>query len=208
MEEMTLSPSSEMVYAGFWKRFAAMFIDGLIMMVPSLILGVFVGFQGFFPGSFSLLLGFLYTPFFDSSILMGTPGKAYMDLAVATETGERITFRDAMIRYLVRTFISGPLLGIGFFMNLFTAKRQTLHDILVSSVVIHRTMPTDVNFFGVWRDQTRKVFGWDEALGNASATSPSASITLQIEELHRLFQSGVITEADYLAKKDELLKRI
>lgn len=46
---------------------------------------------------------------------------------------------------------------IGYLMQPFTSKRQTLHDMVSESVVIRRDTP-DLNYFAVWRDQLKIVF--------------------------------------------------
>ena len=43
-------------------------------------------------------------------------------------------------------------------MQLFTSKRQTLHDMLAEAVVVDREVP-DVNYFTVWKDQFKVVVG-------------------------------------------------
>ena len=143
-----------MTYSGFWRRFAAYLIDGAILLIPGLILGGLSPFYG--PGiGLQLLPGLLYYPFFESSVLSATPGKALMGMVVLTEAGDRLSFKKAVIRYLCR-FLSILLLCVGYLMQLFTSKRQTLHDMLSESVVIDRVSP-DLNYFVVWKDQFKDV---------------------------------------------------
>ena len=144
-----------MNYAGFWRRFVASFIDGLILMIPSLVLG-FV-FQGG-PASMGVgfILGILYRPFFESSILMGTPGKALMGISVVTEAGARLSFKQALIRFAC-TYLSVLILFIGYLMQPFTVKRQTLHDLIAETVVIKNDTNPDLNYFTVWRDHFKEV---------------------------------------------------
>ena len=47
-----------MIYAGFWRRFAAMLIDSLILLFPSLVLNLIIPYVG----SFALYC--LYKPVF------------------------------------------------------------------------------------------------------------------------------------------------
>jgi hypothetical protein len=47
-------------------------------------------------------------------------------------------------------------LYIGFIMQLFTAKRQTLHDMLSEAVVVDQIVP-DLNYFTVWKSQFKEI---------------------------------------------------
>lgn len=187
-----------MNYAGFWRRFGALLIDCLILLIPSLILGVILPYVG------NLLLVFLYRPFFESSSLMATPGKAFLGMAVTDENGARITFKQAVIRWLM-SWVSGLFLCLGYFFNLFTPKRQTLHDLVARTVVIRRPEPQNVDWVGIWTAEFKRVFNIGE---NALGEAFSGSATSKLEDLHRLYQQGAITEAEYNAKKEELLKKI
>lgn len=203
-----------MVYSGFWRRFMALVIDALIMLIPAAILGSLVPYVG------GIVLGLIYKPVFEASPLKGTPGKAMMKMVVLSESGDRLTLKQSYIRYFC-SILSGFVLGIGYFMNLFTAKRQTLHDMIAESVVVNQEAP-DLNYFQVWLSEMKVVFnrlaGDSTPVSNAASsvyTSSSATSTAQaseisktIEDLHKLYQSGALSEAEYTAKKDELLKKI
>lgn len=143
-----------MEYAGFFRRLGATIIDGLILLVPSLILSGMGGSAGF---GISILIGVAYKPIFESSTLSATPGKALMDMAVVSEAGNPINFKTALIRYLC-SFLSMLALYIGYLMQPFTGKRQTLHDMIAETVVIRRKSE-DVNYFTVWKEQFKKVLG-------------------------------------------------
>lgn len=145
-----------MNYAGFWRRFAATSIDGIILMIPGFLAGFVFGGNGT-NLAIGVVLGFLYKPFFESSILAGTPGKALMDIAVQTESGSQITFKQAAIRFFC-AYISGLIACIGYLMQPFTARRQTLHDMIAETVVVKRDGPTpDLNYFTVWKDQMKTI---------------------------------------------------
>lgn len=199
-----------MVYSGFWRRFVAAFLDGLIMLIPAWLLGILVPYVG------GVILGLLYKPVFEASALKGTPGKAMMGMVVVSETGERLTLKQAYIRYFC-SILSGLVLCIGYLMNLFTAKRQTLHDMIAECVVINQE-PPDLNYFQVWKQEIKVLFNrlsGDAAPVSNSPNSVSNSISAQsadvskaIEDLHRLYQSGALSQAEYDAKKQELLSKI
>ena len=205
-----------MVYAGFWRRFVAMFLDCLILLIPAAILGVLVPYAG------GLVLGLIYKPVFEASPLKGTPGKAMMGMMVVSESGERLTIKQSYIRYFV-SILSGFVLCIGYLMNLFTAKRQTLHDMIAECVVVKSQAP-DLNYFQVWLEEVKVIFnrlsGDSQGVSNAASSTYSnnnnsssvsantADISKAIDDLHKLFQSGALSEAEYTSKKEELLKKI
>ena len=200
-----------MVYSGFWRRFVASFLDGLIMLIPAWILGMLLPYVG------GIILGLIYKPVFEASALKGTPGKAMMGMVVLSESGERLTLKQAYIRYFC-SILSGLVLCIGYLMNLFTAKRQTLHDMIAESVVVNQESP-DLNYFQVWKSEMKVLFnrlsGDTTTVSNAASSISSTSISAQsadvskaIEDLHRLFQSGALSQAEYDAKKQELLSKI
>lgn len=145
-----------MPYAGFWQRFIANFIDGLILLIPSAL----AGSSGSFSVSigFSIIIGILYKPVFESSALMGTPGKAILGIVVENENaGGRISFKTALIRYFA-SYISAFILYIGYLMQPFTSKRQALHD-MISETVVLKKETADLNYFVVWRDQLKEIMG-------------------------------------------------
>lgn len=224
-----MEQAQPVVYGGFWRRFLALFIDGLITLIPSVVLSVFIPFIG------GLVVTLLYRPIFEASPLMSSPGKAMLGLIVIDEkTGARLTLKQAYIRYFA-SILSGFTLLIGYLMNLFTGKRQTLHDLIAEVVVVRKAAP-DLNYFDVWLAETKKVFNrlWNgpEAIennmqsqsatlnqessqtkavitnSNESHESSTAEIAKAIEDLHRLQLSGALTQEEYEAKKAELLKKI
>lgn len=145
-----------MIYAGFWRRFAAAIIDGIILMIPGIFFGIAGATHFGINIGMGFILGFLYRPFFESSALAGTPGKALMNISVLNEKGERISFKQACIRFFC-SYISMVILYIGYFMQPFTARRQTLHDMIAETVVVRNETANDLNYFTVWKDQFKAV---------------------------------------------------
>jgi uncharacterized RDD family membrane protein YckC len=196
-----------MEYGGFWRRFAATWIDGLILLIPSVFLSSVLPYLGGF------LCFLAYRPFFESSELQATPGKAIMGLAVVSEKdGKKITLQTAFVRSLL-TFVSSAILFIGYIIMLFTSKKQTLHDIIAQTVVIRRE-PLECNYFQVWWYEVKQMIGYQNSVITTSPSSrtqnsdPNLTETHKLEELFKLYQSGAITEEEYLRKKEEILKRI
>lgn len=110
------------------RRFVAMLIDGLIMLIPMVILAPIVPVLGHF------IIGFLYKPFFESSPAQATPGKRIMGIIVSDLNGDRITMKTAFNRYLV-SFVSCVLLCIGHIVAFFSVKKQTVHDLVAGTLV-------------------------------------------------------------------------
>lgn len=191
-------------YAGFWVRVLAVFIDCLIMIIPGLVLNLVLPIFG------SLFLGILYKPFFESSALQATPGKALLGLRVTTLDGGRISFKQSFIRYL-GYLASSVLFCIGFFMVAFTEKKQGLHDLLAETLVVKQASPT-VNYLEAWVDEVQSVFNIGktsvESRTSGSGSGPATSVAAQIEELHQLYSRGILTEEEFTRKKEELLRKI
>jgi uncharacterized RDD family membrane protein YckC len=148
---------NEVIYAGFWRRLAAVCIDhilfgamiaciGFVLMFPALLLGFMSMFSMatitiftlvLWLGVITLLVGahWLYYAGFEASSLQATPGKLALGLRVCDEELQRLTLRRSTIRY-VSHFLSAVLLYFGYLISFFTARRQTLHDLISDSLVV------------------------------------------------------------------------
>lgn len=126
------NPASTGLYAGFWRRVAAYLIDSLILLIPCFIVGL-VPILGLF-----LQFGIwaTYKAIFEAGERQATPGKRAMGIKVTTLDGERISKGQAVGRYF-GSLVSGLILGIGFIMAGFTARRQALHDMMASTLVVN-----------------------------------------------------------------------
>lgn len=144
-----------MEYAGFWKRFAAALIDGLIILVGSAILGAVIGaiiglslatsgsdtetigiIAGAVGNVIGLIFNWLYFTLQESSSKQATFGKRALSIKVTNAQGERISFGRANGRYWAKV-ISTLTLLIGYFMAGFTQKKQALHDKMSDCLVIN-----------------------------------------------------------------------
>ena len=150
VEGAPVQAASAAVYAGFWMRFLAVFIDMLLLVVGQLFitipLGIMVGLAapnatsaeqvsgvlGFFVG---LIINWLYSALLISSAKQATVGKMAMGLKVTDMSGGRITFARASGRFFGQYLSALPLL-LGYFIQPFTERRQALHDLLVGTVVV------------------------------------------------------------------------
>ena len=84
----------------------------------------------------SVLAGWLYYAYFESSEWQGTVGKKVMNLVVTDLEGNRLTFGRASGRYFARFITKLIPLGIGFILAGITEKKQALHDMIASCLVL------------------------------------------------------------------------
>ena len=161
-------PAPVVAYAGFWLRVVANLLDGFILAVPVgiviviLILSSSLGtFMRNFPnppdppdpseafgvalaigiGVFILLAivgNWLYYACFESSTWQATPGKKVLNIAVTDMTGARITFGRASGRFFAKFITRLIPLGIGFILAGITERKQALHDMIASTLVLRR----------------------------------------------------------------------
>jgi len=118
-------------YAGFWLRFAAGLIDGIILMIIAIPLSLMGG------GMIMLIVGWLYSALLESSARQATIGKIAMNIKVTDMNNSRISFGKATARHFSK-IISALILMIGFIMIAFTEKKQGLHDIIAGSLVVRK----------------------------------------------------------------------
>lgn len=141
---------SQAVPAGFWKRYSAMVIDQLVLMLISLPIGFVLGlmmaagnstpgpiFEAF-SNLFGFVLGLVYFVLQESSPRMATVGKRARGLRVLRSDGTRISAGRATGRYFAK-ILSGIILLIGFLMAAFTERKQGLHDLLADTLVVAET---------------------------------------------------------------------
>lgn len=124
--------------AGFWVRFAAALLDGLVIAVPTLLIqlvagpaaGQVVGFLG----------GLAYYIYLEGPGGEGqTLGKRALGIrVVASTTGGPIGYGAATGRYFGRILSAIPLL-VGYFWMLWDPEKQTWHDKLAGSYVVTAT---------------------------------------------------------------------
>lgn len=135
-------------YAGFWRRFAAYWIDWFIFFAIELFLAAARGLplnarQNLEPEVFAkglflgVVIGWLYAAILESSPWQATIGKRAMDIYVTDLKGRRIGFAQASGRFFGK-LVSALILGIGFIMIAFTERKQGLHDQLAGCLVVRR----------------------------------------------------------------------
>jgi uncharacterized RDD family membrane protein YckC len=125
-------------YAGFWIRFLASILDMFIIGIPASIITAAVFFTTGMT-SVSYLVNFATTALiiYMDGIKGGTPGKLILGLRIVNEKGQYIGIPMAILRYIGK-ILSGIILGIGYLMIAFDAKKQGLHDKIASTYVVKK----------------------------------------------------------------------
>ena len=144
-EALEAAVELQMTYASFWRRSGAYLLDYLIVAVIGGLLGGILGVMiGLLKGPEYLLnlagryvFAWLYAAIMLSSRRQATLGKLALGIFVTDQKGDRLHFGRATARHFAMVF-SYLTLGIGFFIQPFTRKRQALHDLIARTVVLVR----------------------------------------------------------------------
>ena len=153
-------------YAGFWKRVAAYILDAIILYIPSLLIQKIMGgdaaeaamkqaqlsapddphlmltaFSQYYDTMLPAVLiitvmTWLYFAFCESSAWQATIGKLALGIRVTDMQGARISLPRALGRYPAK-YLSAFILCIGFLMVTWTQRKQGLHDMVVSTLVLN-----------------------------------------------------------------------
>jgi uncharacterized RDD family membrane protein YckC len=142
---------AEFGYAGFWKRLIAFVIDWLIIALFFAVLGLLFGGPvgavatpavaiqlESVAGFGGLLVPWIYHAVLESSEQQASFGKLAMNIRVTDIEGRRISFLRASVRHFGK-ILSSLLLLIGYIMIAFTARKQGLHDLIASCLVVNRS---------------------------------------------------------------------
>jgi uncharacterized RDD family membrane protein YckC len=104
------------VYAGFWARFLAYMIDGIILTPLSLFMGN--GFSGStaLSDTWPFLVGLICAAYFVCFHARGgqTPGKMALKIRVVTPSFQAIGLRRALVRYLPLLLVALPATIFGY----------------------------------------------------------------------------------------------
>jgi len=150
-----------MEYAGFWIRFAAKMIDGIIMWLVNMVLYFIFLFGGLLSsGGFTasgtdsqfgsgIMIVFLviyyilsiavhaaYDAFFVGKYA-ATPGKMACGLKVVMEDGGKVSYARSLGRHFAE-WLSGLTLTIGYIMAAFDDEKRSLHDRICNTRVIKK----------------------------------------------------------------------
>ena len=130
--------------AGFWRRFFAIIIDGIIISIPAYIVVLVYTLEGspqesinLFVRYYMIIVGSLYFIISESSSYQATFGKKVLGIKVTDVNGERIGFGKATARHIGK-LASALILMIGYLMAAFTRDKQALHDLMSDCLVIKK----------------------------------------------------------------------
>lgn len=127
---------SNPVYKGFWIRFLATILDGIIIGIPAGLIQLGLTFAtGIKSLGYLVQLAAVVLVVYLDGIKGGTPGKLILGMRIVNEKGEFIGIPMAILRYIGK-ILSGIILCIGFFMIGFTSKKQGLHDMIAKTYVV------------------------------------------------------------------------
>ncbi len=143
--------TGELNYAGFWTRFAAVFLDGLILGAVNVCIGMIAGLSasqaiGVKPKgalvlqlvlmAIQLAIGISY-----EVVLIGkygaTLGKMACKIKVVTADGGRVSYARAFGRYFGK-ILSYMVCMIGFIMAAFDGQKRALHDRICNTRVVFK----------------------------------------------------------------------
>lgn len=139
-------------FAGFWIRFVAVFIDGIILGVAGVIISVPFGFMRGAIGEPMPLFGrtrgiFSYLTLVQMAVAMlyeawfvvakgATPGKLALSLEVICADGTRPGWGVAIGRHFAKLLSSWFTLGIGYIMAGIDDEKRALHDRICETRVV------------------------------------------------------------------------
>ncbi|MGC9948886.1 MAG: RDD family protein [Bryobacteraceae bacterium] len=141
-----VASAATFTYAGFWIRFAAALLDGIILFVAGIV--VQLPFARMLSsrriedtlialGAVYLLdmaIGATYEGVFISRF-GATPGKMALDLKVVRPDGGPVSLGRAVGRYFAK-MVSAIILMIGYIMAGFDSQKRALHDLICDTRVI------------------------------------------------------------------------
>lgn len=146
-------------YAGFWIRFGAKFIDGMLLAALQYAIIIPITFLFFSSGSavsdnpeemlssgslaligLQQLIGILipaaYNTFFIGRY-SATLGKMACKIKVVTPEGAQISYLRALGRYFAE-ILSAIVMGIGYIMAAFDSEKRALHDRVCGTRVVYK----------------------------------------------------------------------
>ena len=135
------SPHQSGPRAGFWQRFAAVFIDGIVVGILPIIV-IVIGAAGKHAGVVALgyilyfVGGIAYEIYFVGGPTGATLGKRALGIRVIDfNTGGPIGYGRAFLRMIGRV-VSGAICYLGYLWMLWDKEKQCWHDKMANDVVV------------------------------------------------------------------------
>ncbi|HEV2436824.1 MAG TPA: RDD family protein [Verrucomicrobiae bacterium] len=141
--------TGELNYAGFWIRFAAKLLDGLILGVPLIVVFMLVMIPQIRSGQptaaiflpYLVQFCFIFVQMAYQIFFLGkygaTLGKMACKIKVVTPEGGRIGYGRATGRFFAE-MLSGMICYIGYLMVAFDGQKRALHDHICNTRVVYR----------------------------------------------------------------------
>lgn len=128
-------------YAGFWIRFVAALIDGILLAIVNYLITLLFGLifgknAANIASTFEWIISIGYYVVYQQKYGQ-TIGKKAMKIKVVTYDGKTPTMFTFFLREIIGKFISAIILLIGYFMIIWDAKKQALHDKIASTYVVY-----------------------------------------------------------------------
>lgn len=128
-------------YAGFWIRFVAALIDGILLAIVNYLIGLLFGVifgknAANITSLFAWVINIGYYVVYQQKYGQ-TIGKKAMNIKVVTYDGQTPAMFTFFLREIIGKFISAIILLIGYFMIIWDAKKQALHDKIASTYVVY-----------------------------------------------------------------------
>lgn len=139
-------------FAGFWPRFGALFLDGIILTIVQVIKNVAIGLpaldlEGTGPDTLNLaiasmvldlLIGLAYAVFFlGNPKTQATPGMMALKLQIVSGFGTKVSYMRALGRYFA-SILTQFTFGIGYLIMIWDEEKRTLHDRIANTRVIKK----------------------------------------------------------------------
>jgi uncharacterized RDD family membrane protein YckC len=134
------------IYAGFWIRFVAALLDGIILLVASVVVQLLLApmlrsgrtdvmlMALVIESLIGMAIGATYEGVFVSRF-GATPGKMALDLKVVRPDGGPLSLGRAVGRYFAK-IVSWIILAIGYIMAGLDSQKRALHDMICDTRVI------------------------------------------------------------------------
>ena len=135
--EGSYSPGPSGPRAGFWRRFAAVIVDGLVLAIPDVII-VYVIFKDTQAAGqgITTLISWAYGTALEGSARGQTVGKMALGIRVYDfREGGSIGYSRAFVRQIVKTVGAIPIF-LGWFWMLWDKEKQAWQDKAANDVVV------------------------------------------------------------------------
>jgi uncharacterized RDD family membrane protein YckC len=146
-----VASAATFTYAGFWIRFVAVLLDGIILFVAGVVVQLLFAPMTrsgrmdlmFMALGFEYLIGMAIGATYEGLFVNrfgATPGKMALDLKVVRPDGGPISLGRAVGRYFAK-YVSAIILMIGYIMAGFDSQKRALHDMICDTRVIKVSKP-------------------------------------------------------------------